>query len=316
MWRKINQFRPDVIHVHTPFGAGWASVAVSKLWGIPLVGTHHTFFDHYLKHVYLDYAAGKKFSWKYTVWFYNRCTMIVSPSKSLAADLIANGLLRPVEIVHNSVDTALFYPASSDEKKLLKQKFGIVGKSIVYMGRLSYEKDICDVLSVFAEVLKKDSTVTCMIVGDGPERENLETLATRLGIFDQIMFTGMLSGRELSDALRANDLFVTASKSENMPLSVIEAQASGLPVVAVGEKGLNEMVSNGVDGFLTPSGDILYMTEKVLKLLGNDSLRQEMSGQARLNAEKYSRDTIRDILEKIYEKVIADKKRGKTKTQK
>ncbi len=300
VWRALRTFKPEIIHSHTPFGAGWAAVAAARWWKVPLVGTHHTFFDHYLKHVYLDFSLGRKFSWKYTVWYYNRCSVIVSPSRSLAADLITHGLTRPVQIVHNAVDTDLFHPYTPDQKDVLKK--------LVYMGRLSYEKDIDEVLEVFAEVrkemLKKRKSVQLLLIGDGPEREKLEVLARELGVSEHVTFTGMLTGSDLAERLGEADVFVTASKSENMPLSVLEAQATGLPVVCFAEKGLTEIVSDGVDGFLSKAGDILGMRDNILKLLGNATLLKEMSGQARLNAEKYSRDMIRKQLEYIYEKEI------------
>ena len=78
------RFKPDVIHSNTPFSVGMEALYASILRGVPLIGTHHTFFDHYLKHVYLDYKWSRRATWKMTVGYYNRCDLVVSPPQSLS----------------------------------------------------------------------------------------------------------------------------------------------------------------------------------------------------------------------------------------
>jgi glycosyltransferase involved in cell wall biosynthesis len=86
--RALQDFKPDIIHVHTPFLAGWGAVLGKKILHVPLVGTHHTFFDDYLRHVRLDYAWGRKFSWNYTVAYYNRSDAVTVPSRALKSALM------------------------------------------------------------------------------------------------------------------------------------------------------------------------------------------------------------------------------------
>ena len=143
--KHMRKFQPDIIHVHTPFAVGLEAIWCTKKLNVPLVGTHHTFFDHYLKHVYLDYKWAKKFSWQYTVWYYNKCKMVLSPTVSLADGLKQNGLKSPVEILPNPVDTNLFCP--KPEKT--------AGKNLIYMGRVSYEKSIDQVIKTTAIVAEK-----------------------------------------------------------------------------------------------------------------------------------------------------------------
>ena len=115
--RALKKFKPDIIHTHTPFFAGWGAVIGKKLCGVPLVGTHHTFYDDYLKHVKIDYPWGKKFSWKYTIAYYNHADVVTSPSRALGAGLQDHGLARPLQIMPNPVNVEFFVPAASAAEK-------------------------------------------------------------------------------------------------------------------------------------------------------------------------------------------------------
>jgi 1,2-diacylglycerol 3-alpha-glucosyltransferase len=306
---RLRKFRPEVIHVHTPFMVGWEAILEGKLLGIPIIGTHHTFYDHYLKHVKADYKWSRKFSWKYTVGFYNRCDVVLSPSQSLADAMVRAGLKRPIATLQNFIDTDFFRPVDNKEtQEKIKRVFGVGGPSLVYMGRLSYEKNIDDVINAFAIAHKKDQNLKLMIVGDGPEKINLIKLAVDLGVKSNVIFTGFLKGEELVRVLQANDIFLTASRSENMPLSLLEAMAVGLPFVTVREKGLVEILKDGVNGYFAETGSAGDMANKALKLLSEPKLLKKFSDASRSLAMEYSKDTVMSKLEKIYERAIAQKR--------
>ena len=175
----LKKFKPDIIHAHTPFLAGWGAVLGKKMLHVPLVGTHHTFYDDYLRHVKLDYQWGRKFSWKYMIAYYNRSNAVTTPTRALGDALVEHGLTVPLRIIPNPANTEFFVPAKSvAEKNRLKKKYGIGRHGIVYMGRTSYEKDIDQALAAFNIARREIPDATFMIVGDGPERKKLEHLAT------------------------------------------------------------------------------------------------------------------------------------------
>ncbi|MCX6701772.1 MAG: glycosyltransferase [Candidatus Zambryskibacteria bacterium] len=310
---NLRKFRPDVVHVHTPFAVGIEGVVGAKIFGIPLVGTHHTFFDYYLKHIYLDYNWAKKFSWRITVAFYNRVDLVISPTKSLRDELTSNGLYKQVGVLSNSIDFQVF----RNDKKLnlsrleLKKKFGISGKSIVYMGRVSYEKNIDDVVLATAQLVKKIPDIKLMIVGDGPEKEKLITMSKNLKIEKNVIFTGFLHNESLVKALSANEVFVTASRSENMPLAVLEAESLGLPVVAISSLGMCEIVDDNVNGFLLPQGDkekiVSNIADAILKFMTDDALLEKFSNNSKKLSEKYSEKEITKKLVEIYKQIINTK---------
>ena len=306
----LKKFKPDVIHVHTPFSVGLEGALAAKLFKIPLVGTHHTFYDHYLKHIKLDYDWMKKFSWKCCVGFYNFCDLVINPSKALTDALKERGLKIPAEVIRNSIDTALFQPVSNvKEKKLIKKSFGIENKSAVYMGRLSYEKSIDKVIKAFAIMLEKSPELKLMIVGDGPEKQKLENLAKELKIKDKVIFTGFLYKDELKKALQANEVFLSACKNENMPLSVAQAMAVGLPLVMVKENGLSEMIKENTNGFFCKTDNPEDMAKKALKLLSDARLLKKLGAGSRKMAIEYSDEKITKLLIEAYKKIITVKKR-------
>lgn len=307
----IKKFKPDAIHVHTPFSVGLEGALVAKLFKIPLIGTHHTFYDHYLKHIRLDYNWMKKFSWKCCVGFYNFCDLVINPSKALTDALKEKGLKIPTEVIRNSIDTNFFRPISSiKEKKLIKKSFDIENKSIVYMGRLSYEKSIDKIIKAFALMLEKKPNLKLMLIGDGPEKQKLENLAKELNIKEKIIFTGFLYKNELVRALWANDIFLSACKNENMPLSVAQAMAIGLPLVMVKENGLSELINEKVNGFFCKTDDPEDMAKKTLKLLSNSILLKKFSAGSRKMALEYSNEKITELLIEAYKKIITIKKNG------
>lgn len=301
---SIRKFKPQIIHTHTPFSAGWEAIFASKINNIKLVGTHHTFYDDYLKYIKIDNAAMKKFSWQYTVFYYNHCNLTISPSKSLADELKAHDLKGEIKILPNPIDVDLFSMNLKLSKEELKKRFKIKGKSIVYMGRLSYEKNIEQVISVFSEILKIDSSVSLMIIGDGPHRKNLEEFISKLDVGSNIVFTGLLREQKLVEALRANDVFVTASKSENMPLAVLETMACGLPAVTASDRGLKEVVKDKINGYLADFSNKKDTAKKILTILKNEKLSEKFSTSSRNLSIEYSEEVIVEKLEEIYNKIL------------
>jgi glycosyltransferase involved in cell wall biosynthesis len=305
---RLKKFNPDVIHVHTPFALGWEGVMGAKILKKPLIGTHHTFFDQYLKHAKIDFETARKATWKYTVGFYNFCNLVTTPSQSLAKEMEGHGLKAPLTVLPNFVDTIFFKPISKTEKNNSKKQFGIVGQSLVYMGRLSYEKSIDQVIKAFKLSLKKFPNLKLMIIGDGPEKENLEELANKLKIADKVIFTGFLRGKKLVAALQANNFFITASVTETFGIAIAEAMAAGLPVIAVRRGGIGEIVKDRKNGYLTSTNSPFEIGEKIRKMAVNSaSVRKNFINTSRKLARKYSLEKIISRFEKTYKTLVPRK---------
>ena len=302
---KMRAWSPDIIHSHTLFWVGKEGRIAARRLGVPLVGTHHTFFNHYLKHLHADYGWSQRLSWSITVGYYNRCDLVLSPTTSLSDELRAHGLKKACEVVPNAIDTESFKTVTREIKAQLQLKHGIGAQPVIYMGRVSYEKSIDQVIRALACALQSMPDLSLVVAGDGPQRNELEQLANELNVGNKVFFKGFVFGQELVELLQASELYVTASKSENMPLAVIEAMACGSPILAVNSLGLAEMVEDGLSGYLLPPDDPSAIATHIVSLMQNHELRKRFSNAAITSAARYSEDTMARHLEDIYMRVIS-----------
>ncbi len=291
----VKAFAPDIIHTHTPFSVGLNAVRCARALKVPLVGTHHTFFDHYLQYVYLDYSWARTASWKLTVRYYNYCDLVTSPTRTLAHSLKTHGLTKPIGIIPNMLDTDFFTPGAPAPAK--------IPRTICYMGRLSYEKSVDDAIAAAALVMEQLPDTRLIIVGDGPERKTLEDQAERLGISANIAFTGYLRGTELVQKLQEADVFITGSKSENMPLALLEAMAVGLPIVAVRSLGLEEILRHEENALLVAPGKPEELAAAALRLLQDNPLHARFSKAAREMSLIYSKQAVLEQIIRVYERL-------------
>lgn len=305
-FKYLRKNRPDIIHTHTPFPIGWAAIFAAKTLKIPIVGTHHTFYNHYLKYLKMDNKVGENFIWKYTVQYYNNCDKVLSPSQFLADEMVRYGLKRPISTLSNPIDVNQFKPADNISlKEEIKKSFGLSKKSLVYMGRLGYEKSVDKVIESAAICIKKNPEIKLLVVGDGPERTKLNDLVKRLNVKQNVIFTGFLTGKRLIESLQASDVFLTASKTENMPLSILEAMAVGLPIIGADALGIPEIIEDGKNGFLVAPDDTEQMAEKTLKILSSEQIQSDFSKASQTLSLNYSDDTITKKLEGVYKELIS-----------
>lgn len=308
---EMRTFKPDIIHAHTPFSMGMEAHLSSRQLGVPLVGTHHTFFDHYMQLAHLDFEWARRLSWTMTNRYYNRCATVVTPTRVLAEAMKQHGLRAPVEVIPNPVPLSDFYPRKTERSP---------GEAtVVYMGRLSPEKNIDKVLEAFAHIqndctVSRGTSLRLVIIGDGSYTPVLEDIAENLGIRDRVTFTGFIRGKELAEELRTHDVFVTASKSENMPISVLEAMASGLPIVAPAALGLSEMVRHGENGFLVAPDDTKDMARRIVEIVRDPALRERFAAASRRLSILHDPDFIATCHEDLYQRLMAQSESASMKT--
>ena len=293
--RILDRHGPDVVHIATEGPLGLSGL-LSCLWRrIPVASSFHTNFDHYANHYAFwgaDYLA-----FTYLRWFHNRTAVTLVPSKESQRRLTQAGMQR-VEIWTRGVDGEAFHPRHRDPALRHSLGLGPQGVLIVYVGRLAVEKNLGALLQAFARLralLPPDrrEQVRLALVGDGPLTETLQT-NTPPGV----VLAGELHGAELSRWYASGDLFAFPSVSETFGNVVLEAQASGLPVVGFDSQGVNEQVTPEVNGYLVPpEGDLMPYLER---LCLDADLRQRMGAAARSRAERLDWKPIFDELEMRY----------------
>jgi len=192
----------------------------------------------------------------------------------------------------------------SDEERIVKRReLGIPENHSVLLnlGRLGTEKNLGELLDYFAEALRHNANLTFMIVGDGPDKENLERKALELGIAEHVIFTGMVAPKEVQKYYQLADVFVNASTSETQGLTYIEAAANGLPLLCRKDPCLNDVIKDGINGY--EYNNEKEFVEKLTDILMNAEWRKEASEQSEKIAESFGKEHFVESVETIYEEV-------------
>jgi len=240
--------------------------------------------------------------------FGNLCDTIVVPTKKVREELISYGVEKPIKVIPNGIDLNRF---QNGDSKWLSSRFAFdpQAKIVLYVGRLGKEKSVDYLLRAFKKLQEISSEkVLLVIVGDGVEKSRLKELAKKLHIHQSVIFTGGIENAFLPHVYASADVFVFASKTETQGMVIVEAMASGLPVVTVYDDAYMDMVKDGINGFLV-KGSPSKFAEYVDKILSDKSLRKKFSQKAQEEVKKYAIDSIAEQLEILYKELIAKNSR-------
>lgn len=302
MLSDMRAFKPDLIHTHTFSTVGLAAVHAARRLKVPLIGTDHTFPALYLKYVGLNFAPVRFFMKKFAAWYYNRCTIVTTPSKSMHDELVQYGMRRPSHLISNPIDFDLFRPAT--DRAVCKKKYDTLMPTILIFQRIAEEKNLDFSLDIFKAVRAKMRTAL-LVVGDGPYRTHLERRVYEEHIAD-VHFTGTLRGAELVTAINAADVYLITS-IENQAMTVLQSMAAALPVVGADIGGLPEQIVDGKSGFLITPGDTDAFVQKLELLLRDETMSRAFGREGSTLVEKYSCSYVGNEFEKLYTECISKK---------
>jgi len=295
----------DVLHANHPFITGRIAIRYGKRYGIPVVYTNHTRYDLYAQHYIplLPYALTQTFLEVYLPSFTSQCNLVIAPSKGLHDVLRSYGVTSHIEIVPNGIDLE---PFQNPRTRHTRAELGLPesAKVMIYIGRIAPEKNLAFLLRAFAVVSQELPEAYLLLVGDGPEMDNLRDRAQNSGIGEKVIFIGSVEYEDVPGYLSMADAFVTASVTEVHPLSVIEAMAVGLPIIGIESPGVGDTVVDGVNGFLT-GHDLAEFSLKMFRLMTENDLRARLAKKALEDSEQYSiLNTSKRILG-FYEELVA-----------
>ena len=289
--------KPDVIHSQTFFGMGLNALFASRICGVPLVGTNHTAiraFDSYIRFG-MDYVAA------YVVWYYNRCDFVTAPSQSVFSEFGPD--LRPDrEVISNPITTDTFHPVPPAKRAELKAEFGLHGPVVSYAGRLAQEKNIDTTIRALALAKERIPSITLALAGHGAFERPLRELARHLGVEGNVEFLGTLTKPVLARVFQASDIFVTMSTSETQGMTLLQAMACETPAIAANVRALPEYVSDDCGIKLDPF-DVNSLSNQIVRLLEDSTLRSTMGRSAGAFARNYSTEVIATRWEQIYRAV-------------
>lgn len=291
--RKALRPPVDVVHTHHPFLMGRLARRLAGEVGAPLVFTHHTQYEPYAHYVPLPRHLVTSTIRRIVAAFCDTCDLVLTPGSAMKRKLEAQGVNAPVEVFPTWIEL----PPGWRDVPLAKLGLPPGARICLYAGRLAREKNIDFLLDAFSHI--SDPSVWLVLAGGGPDRAYFERVQ-RAKRLKNVRFLGMLRRSRVLELMRRSDLFVFSSLTETQGIAVLEAMYVGLPVIALEADGIEDMVSDGVEGYLCPPDPRLFAA-KVLELLENDDRRRQMSQKAQARAREFSKEGLTEKLLRWYE---------------
>ncbi len=304
--RDIIAWKPDVIHSQCEFFSYQFASRISRITGAPIVHTYHTLYEQYVTSYLIP---SRRFS-DALVKFLSRkrlkkaCT-VIAPTQKVESTLQGYGLTSPIEVVPSGISLEQHHQRISPQERLEKRRsLGLRDEDQVMLnlGRLGGEKNLGELITLFAQARQENENLKFLIVGDGPAREELEALARKLGVCDHVIFTGMVPPSQVQEYYQLGDVFVSASTSETQGLTYIEAAANGLPLLCRQDECLNDVLQEGENGYeYTCAQEFL---EAIDSVMADPTWRESAARRSEQIAASFDKKAFADAVESIYESVI------------
>lgn len=308
--KLLNEFKPDVVHLQTAEMIALATVRYVRKHGVPLVSTGHAYPDNVtgqfklLRPVKRPVDAVLR---TYMASFLKNSEYATMPTEMAIADLAPKKRRRvkvSVEALSNGVDLSHFKPGKPAKAIVDKYQIDTKRPRALYVGRVDPEKSISNVINAFELALKNVPEAELLIVGDGIDKAHLEELAKEKGLGGNVRFLGRVMPPDLYDLYRTGDLFVTASETETQGIVLIEAAATGLPLVAVDAGAVKEVCKTRKNGVLCKPGDVAAMSRAMVRILTDKELKQKYSEGSLEIAKKHDINRTLSRFEEIYQMAI------------
>jgi glycosyltransferase involved in cell wall biosynthesis len=295
---SLKIFKPDIIHFHTPGTLGIIGINFAEKHNIPLIGTYHTYLPGFLICISpikkIDKSdkkdLSKKIVWRLSNRLYNKCDLVTVPSESLKDVLKENGLKTRIVPLSNGLNLEDFST---------KNKYGRKCR-LLHVGRMSYEKSVDVIIKSVGILSKEFPDISLSLVGEGPALKSLQLLTEVLGIEKNVHFLGFVEHSKLGSVYNEHDIFITASTIETQGVVILEAMASGLPIVGVNKLAIPDCVKNNINGYITKPFDEIEMAEKIKILYLDSKLRKDFGKKSSEMIKEHDVKNTVEKLENIY----------------
>lgn len=318
--KLVQDFRPDIIHIHNEFGIGLSGIFAAKQLHVPLVYTLHTMYDDYLYYVAPRHLlrVAKKISHDYFRLLGNAATELTGPSPKCQEYFQQIGVKKAVNVIPNAVELDDFRPdrISAENKSAFRRRYHIPDDVMVacFVGRLGHEKSVDVLLDYWARTITPEDKIMLCIIGGGPVQEELEQQAKDLGIDSMVIFTGAVPHDQMPPYYASCDVYVTASLSDTNSISMLEGMATGLPVLRRYD-ALNEnvdQVRNGVNGYIFNSPEEMAAELRRVKNLSPEQL-SILKASVIESVKRSGAEALANYTYNVYRKAMANAPNSKEK---
>ena len=303
--RELIDWKPDVIHSQCEYFSYQFAGYIAKKTGAPIVHTYHTLYEQYVTYIFPSQRIGAYFVGVLSKLRLRKAEAIVAPTQKVETVLKNYGVRNPIHVVPSGIALEQHKERiSEEERKCRRHELGIPEDHTVLLnlGRLGTEKNLPELIELFAIALAHNSKLTLLIVGDGPARKDLEEMAVRLGVSDHVVFTGMVNPSEVHKYYQLGDIFVSASTSETQGLTYIEAAANGLPLLCRRDPCLDDVLVEGRNGYEYEAED--EFCELLDTILQNPDWCRTAGTQSAQIAAAFDKSNFAEKIEDVYEAVL------------
>ncbi|HWZ21532.1 MAG TPA: glycosyltransferase family 1 protein [Cytophagaceae bacterium] len=291
--KLLNEFKPDIIHIHVPFLMGWSAIRIAKKLNIPCIATYHTHFASFAKHHRAGFLESLINS--HNRFIYNACALTIAPSNYIYTYL-KNEKIKNLCVLPHGVDAKRFHP--KHKCSLWRSQFGKEKTILLYVGRIVWVKNLMILAQALKELFEIRNDFEFVFVGVGPAQDSLKEL------LPQAHFLGLKTGVELSNIYASCDVFVFPSDTETFGNVTIEAMASGLPCIVANKGGSVDLVEDMSNGILFDSNDSSDLKKAITLLLNHKDIRELLSIGALGTASHFAWDNILASMEEMYKRTI------------
>ena len=303
--KEIIEWKPDVIHSQCEFFSYQFALHISKRTGAPIVHTYHTMYEDYAQYITKNRKISKYVIGKFSKQRLGKAERVIAPTHKVEKLLEGYDVEPPISVVPSGISLDQHKIRLDPEERLqMRRSLGIEDDCVLLLnlGRLGNEKNIEELVGLYSKATRHYDKIRFMIVGDGPARENLESLSKELGLEKKIIFTGRVDPSEVQKYYQLGDVFVSASTSETQGLTYIEAAANGLPLLCRQDICLDDVIEQGENGYAYESEEefLAYIDD----IVNNSEWREHAAKRSEEIANSFDKSIFGDAVEEIYKSVI------------
>lgn len=311
----IKSWNLDIIHSQTEFGVGFLSRVAARKLNIPVVHTYHTLYEDYVHYVTRNHfnKTAKKLAIKVTKYYCeDKCDELIVPTKKIQ-DLFVNryNIKKNAHIIPTGIDINRFKKDKTMNEEIvkIKKKYNLKDTDfcIGSVGRIAKEKSFDKIIYNIKDLVGVNNSIKLMLVGGGPEIDNLRNLVKKLELEENVIFTDKVLYDLVPAYFNTFDIVVSYSKTETQGLTIIEGLAASKPTICINDDSFKSMVEHNYNGFLFNDDD--EFKKYVLMLLANKKLYNELSLNALNSTYKYSKEVFASEVLKVYHKAISNYKK-------
>jgi len=303
--KELIRWKPDVIHSQCEYFSYQFAGYISRKTEAPIVHTYHTLYEQYVTYVFPSQRLGACFVGTLSKLRLRKAEAIVAPTQKVEAVLKNYGIRNPIHVIPSGIALEQHKERiTEEEREQRRHALGIPKDHTVLLnlGRLGTEKNLSELIELFSVALAQNSKLTLLIVGDGPARKELEELSGKLGVAEQVIFTGMVDPSEVHKYYQLGDIFVSASTSETQGLTYIEAAANGLPLLCRRDPCLDDVLVEGRNGYeYEAEEEFCQLLDTILQ---NPDWCQAAGAQSAQIADAFDKRCFAERIEDVYEAVI------------